>query len=172
MTTRKTQDTSSLDTYAPGLGLLFANLQSLEFLLRLFLYKKRSRPHASFRRGQNFTGLGVGTVLPENALTDYDSLGGLIKRYNEMAKRSLPALEIDHNLVTLRDALAHGRVFVPKTGPPPQLLKFTKPRRGEVRVKFAASLTPEWLAAQNNCIQEAISKLYAANNTARRQRPT
>lgn len=169
MTIHKNQSAVFLDSYTRALGSVFANLHSLEFLLRLFLYKKRSRPHASFRRGQNFTGLSTGTILPVNALTDYQSLGDLIKCYNTKIKRGFPALEIDQNIVTLRNALVHGRVFVPKTGLPLQLLKFAKPRNGKVEIKFAATLTPEWLVAQNDQIQKAIALVNASQKMTRRQ---
>lgn len=169
MTTHKNKNAVFLDSYTRALGSVFANLHSLEFLLRLSLYKKRSRPHVSFRRGQNFTGLSTGSILPVNALTDYQSLGDLIKRYNKKINRSLLSLEIDQNIVTLRDALAHGRIFVPKTGLPLQLLKFAKPRNGKVEVMYAATLTPEWFMAQNDQVQKAIALVNASQKMTRRQ---
>lgn len=170
MGTRKNSNSDALESHARGLGAVFANLQSLEFVLRLFLYRRRSRPHAFFRRGQNLTGLSVGAVLPENAVTDYDSLSDLITRYNTIARRSFAGFEIDHTLVTLRDALAHGRVFLPKTGLELRLLKFTRPRHRKVRVNFAAALTVEWLAAQNARVVREITKIHAAANAARQRR--
>jgi hypothetical protein len=149
---------------------LFTNLQTLEFLLRLFLYRKRSRPHISFVRGQNLTGLRVGKVLPENAVTDYDTLGKLIRRYNAIAARKIPGLKIAKDLVSLRDALAHGRVFVPMTGLPLQLLKFTRPRDGRVKVEFAAALTLDWLGKQSARVLAEIEKVRAATNLGRRHR--
>jgi hypothetical protein len=51
----------------------------------------------------------VGKVLPETEITSYASLGDLIKMYNPVAaKHGYPKL--DHELVELRDALAHGKV--------------------------------------------------------------
>lgn len=156
------------DRHALCLGTLLTNLQTLEFLLRLFLYKRRSRPHISFVRGQNLTGLRVGKVLPENAVTDYDSLRKLILRYNAIAARKDPGLKIAEDLVSLRDALAHGRVFVPKTGLPLQLLKFTKPRNRSVKVEFSAALTVEWLANQGTRVLAEIEKVHAAMSSGRR----
>lgn len=156
------------DRHALCLGTLFTNLQTLEFLLRLFLYKRRSSPHISFVRGQNLTGLRVGKVLPENAVTDYDTLGKLIRRYNAIAARKVPSLKIAEDLVSLRDALAHGRVFVPKTGLPLQLLKFTRPRNKRVKVEFAAALTLEWLVKQSTRVLAEIEKVRAAIDSMRR----
>ena len=158
----------AIDQHALCLGTLFTNLQTLEFLLRLFLYKKRSRPHISFVRGQNLTGLRVGKVLPENAVTDYDSLGKLIRRYNATAVGKVHGLKITDDLVSLRDALAQGRVFVPKTGLPLQLLKFTKPRGKTVRVEFAAALSLDWLEKQSTRVLAEITKVRAAMGSGRR----
>jgi hypothetical protein len=170
MTQLSNSDLKAFDRHARGLGTVFTNLLSLEFLLRLFLYDKRSRPHTSFARGQNLTGLCVGEVLPENAVTAYDSLGKLIGRYNAIAARGVASPKLAENLVSLRDALAHGRLFVPKTGLPLQLIKFTMPRDGKVRVDFAAALSPEWLVEQNARVQTEISKVRTAIDTARRRR--
>ncbi len=160
-------------SHTQGLGTLYGYLQSLEFLLRLFLYKRRSRPHTFFKRGQNLTGLDIGAILPENAITDYDPLSKLIRRYNAIAERSFPGYEIDPKLVTLRDALAHGRVFIPKNGLPPQLLKFASPKNGKVKVMYSASLTPHWCKTEILRVHDDINKVGAAiqKANASRRRP-
>ena len=162
MVTHKSQGIALINDYEQLLGSVIANLHSLEFMLRLYLYKKRSSPHASFRRGQNFTGLLEGATLPINALTDYQTLGDLIKGYNTLVKRRHSDLEIEQGIVNLRDALAHGRVFVPKSGLPLQLLKFSKPHNDKVVVTFSATLSSEWLTAQNVYIQKAIVQVRAS----------
>jgi hypothetical protein len=91
------------------------------------------------------------------------------ERYNAIARRKFPNFEIDRNFVVLRDALAHGRIFVPKTGLPLQLFKYAKPNRGKVKLKLVATLTPEWFTTQKYRVLEAIKKLQDANHATRRK---
>lgn len=77
----------TVNRHALAFGTLVTDLLTLEFLLRLFLYETRSRLEISFVREQNLSGLRVGKVLPENAVTDYDSLGKLIRRFNVTAAK-------------------------------------------------------------------------------------
>lgn len=160
----------TVNRHALALGTLVTDLLTLEFLLRLFLYETRSRREISFVRGQNLSGLRVGKVLPENAVTDYDSLGELICRFNVTAPKQTAGAKIAEDLVNLRNALAHGRLFVHKTGLSLQLVKFTKPHKRKVKVELAARLTLAWFAKQSACVRAEIEKVRAARNSGRRHR--
>jgi hypothetical protein len=165
MTTRKNRDAVSLARYTAPIGAVFTDLLSLEFLLRLFLYERQAKPHNAFKPGQDLTGLRLGAVLPANALTDFKQLKNLIDRYNEFVGPSCPRLKIGPNLVDLRDALAHGRLFIRKNGLRLQLLKFTRPEVGKVKVNFSATLTLKWLAAQSNRLRDESAKVQRARGT-------
>src|SRR4051812_48307320 len=123
----------TLKEHAHHLGGLVANLQSLEFLLRAFLSKLPSARPMGLPHGTDLYSFPVGATVPENDLTSFDSLGQLIDKYNEEAKRSGNAL-LDGSLVELRDALAHGRVSAKPPSDDLRLLKFSKPISGCVTV--------------------------------------
>lgn len=132
--------------YATALGKIVANLQSLEFTLRAFLYQRGDPPHQPLAAGADLYDLRVGDAAPENALTSYDSLGQLVDRYNRVVND--PQLALDRSVVELRDALAHGRVSAPLEATNLSLLKFERPKAGRARVVYCQELTPQWLSDQ------------------------
>ncbi|MEO8500911.1 MAG: hypothetical protein ABI565_08340 [Vicinamibacteria bacterium] len=128
--------------YSEVVGKILANLQSLEFSIRLYLHNTQDPDSALFKG--DFSALRVGDEVPENSLTDYSSMGPLIDRYNGC----VPAdLAVDRTLVDLRDALAHSRMFLPSVTSPPVLIKFQKPVAGKTSVSFVQTSSSEWLAA-------------------------
>lgn len=150
----------TFDEHARQLGGLVANFQSLEFALRAFLQGLPSAPPIGIPYGTDIYSFPAGHVLPENELTNYDSLGTLIRRFNaEMSVQGLP--EIDSNLVEVRDALAHGRVSGLREDTNLRLLKFDKPRNGRVRVTFNEELTEVWFASQKRRVVEAVKHVAA-----------
>ena len=79
------------DDHALGVGRLMGNLQSLEATIRIFL--ARSDPSI-------------------NSIISGPTLGPLIDEYNrQLAGDEL--YSIDQQVVTIRNALAHGLVFAP-----------------------------------------------------------
>ena len=127
--------------YSEVVGKILANLQSIEFSIRLYLHN--TQDSASVHLQQDLAALRVGEMVPENSLTDYASLGQLIDRYNLCTK---PELAVDRSLVDLRDALAHSRMFLPSVAGAPILLKFDRPVGGKARVSFAQTSSSAWLA--------------------------
>ncbi len=143
------------DQHAVHLGGLVGNFQSLEFALRAFLQGLPTARPIGIPQGTDIYSFLVGTELPENELTSYDSLGELIKKFNaEMERRDLS--KIDPALVDVRDALAHGRVSARTPNDNLRLLKFDKAKNGKVRVVFNQKLTEEWFLRQKTRIYEAI----------------
>jgi hypothetical protein len=129
-------------------GLILTNLQSLEFALRLFLYEVECARGATQSCTFDLKDLRVGDLVPENAFTNYDTLGHLVDKVNaEIQSRGL-ADRVDRSVVELRDALAHGRVSSVQPQGPYRVLKFSKPHRGRARVSVAQDMTPEWLSGQ------------------------
>ena len=144
------------------LGKLISNLLSLEFVLRAFLYEHSDPPHNPLPRGLSLNVLKIGDVVPENAMTDFSSLGHLINRYNDVISRRHPNLAVDRTIVELRDALAHGRVSSTDAASDPFLLKFERPGGCKTRVTYSQQLTQEWLREQCNWVREEATKVSEA----------
>jgi len=133
-----------------SMGKILSNLQSLEFALRLFLHEVQKANTASQTVSLDLQSLSVGHWVPENPLTNYDTLGQLIEEVNvELQVRGLQD-RVDQSIVELRDALAHGRVSSMRPEGPFRILKFSKPSNGKVQVTVAVEMTPKWLAQQIN----------------------
>ncbi|MBI3248042.1 MAG: hypothetical protein HYZ50_16175 [Deltaproteobacteria bacterium] len=145
----------TLDEHALNLGGLFGNLQSLEFLLRGFLNRLSGARPIGVPYGTDIYSFPVGTELPENDLTSYDSLSLLVAKFNqEMKCRGTP--EIDEKIVELRDALVHGRVSAAIQDESLRLLKFDEPKNGTVRITFNEVMTEEWFKEQKGRVYAAI----------------
>ena len=143
------------DTRTKLLGEVLGNFQSLEFLLRLFLGKEEFF-RLPLRR------VKPGDTLPECAFTDWDSLGQLIARVNsQFLKLGLPQ-RIDPSLVKVRDALAHGRVFMPADEDVVLLFKFGRPRKGRVTVETKYVLTEDMMGGFRGRVSDAIEMVGAA----------
>jgi hypothetical protein len=147
-----------LDDHARHLGGLIGNFQSLEFLLRIFLSKMPGARPCSAPYGAIYLS-PVGTELPENDITSYDTLGQLIAKFNSEADRQR-CTRIDDGLVAIRDALAHGRVSASEVDEHLRLLKFNKPQNGKVRVVFNEELSEDWFTNQKRRVREAMDIVY------------
>jgi hypothetical protein len=68
-----------------------------------------------------------GAQVPENALTNWDTLGQLISKYNcVLSAAEVPLYSVDSSVVQVRDALAHGRLSAPIKAFPLTLWRFGK----------------------------------------------
>lgn len=127
-----------------SLGTLVNNIQTLEFSLRSCLFKDEITKGIS--KQLNTLELVKGEIVPNNALTNWDTLRDLIQKYNELPISK--DLTIDENLVDIRDAIAHGRVFSSTPNGINQLLRFQKPNNNGVEVEFSVAMTEEWFTTQ------------------------
>jgi hypothetical protein len=155
----------NLEEYATRLGRLAGNLQSLEFVLRAYLYAQQSPPHIPFPAGRSLESFAVGDMVEENALTDYSTLGSLIERYNSLVRATHAHLCVDSSIVDIRDALAHGRISAADPSPQPLLLKFDRPANGFARVSFVQTLTAAWFQEQTVRIMGEVKKVAQAPNS-------
>jgi hypothetical protein len=131
------------------------NFQTLEYLLRVYIGNLPASRPWGIPAGVDIYVSPVGTYLPENDLTSYDSLGQLIDKFNvEANKTGLPT--VDRSLVGLRDALAHGRVSADVPEDTLRLLKFDKPQNGRVRVSFNEVMTEAWFKLQRERTESAV----------------
>lgn len=136
------------DEHAQRLGRLVGNLQSLELALRAFLQQLPGARSFGLPYGTDVYAFPVGSEIPENELTSWDTLGQLLRRFNdEMRRQARPSIE-QVGLVELRDALAHGRISADSDGGNLRLLKFSKPRERRVRITFNECMTPEWFESK------------------------
>jgi hypothetical protein len=142
--------------FTVNLGRLVSNLQSLEFVLRAFLQEGHPM---GVPEGTDIYSYPVGTDLPENEFTGYDTLGRLIDKYNDQAARQ-GLRPIDKTLVDIRDALAHGRVSAAEQNDNLRLLKFSKPVNGRVKVVFNETLTSAWFIVQTKRVSDAIVSVH------------
>lgn len=144
--------------HASYLGQLVANFQCLETWLRLALLKLETTQHAHAET--EFERIAVGASLAENELTDYASLGELIQRFNtRMTAKGAKAVNVA--LVSVRDAIAHGRVIGTASGFPLRLLKFSKPKAGHATLVFNEVMDRNWFNLQILRTHRAIERVRA-----------
>jgi len=143
------------DEHCLHLGGLLGNFQSLEFILRVYLQQLPSARPSGIPYAVSIYTFPVGSVLPENEITSYDSLGILIDKFNkEMTKKQQPL--IDKGIVEVRDAIAHGRISAEIHEFELRLIKFTKPQNGKVTVLFNEIMTADWFKNNKKRVNDAI----------------
>lgn len=140
--------------HAELLGGLVGNFQSLEIAIRLAMAQR----HDSVARntyGDDFRNAPVGTVIALSDLTDFASLRDLINGFNSAFSPEKP---LDLSLVTLRDALAHGRVFAGPSEEEFRIVKFTKPAKGatNVAVEYSEVMTKGWFTENKARVRQAV----------------
>ena len=118
------------DDHALGLGRLMGNLQSLEATIRIFL--TRADPS-------------------KNYIISRDFFGTLIGKYNDQLANDEP-YSIDQQVVTIRNALAHGLVFAPRD----MSLPLTLFHNGQSYV-----MTVDWFQNQQALAQAQINLILA-----------
>ena len=151
----------SPEEYREKLGAIVENFHALEFLLRAFLQNQSTAKPLGVPPGTDIYTVPVGSILPENELTSYDSLGTLIAKFNAvMAAVGQPTVDV--TLVDVRDAIAHGRVSSRTKQGYLRLLKFDQPSSGNVRVVFNEEMNETWFKAETERIWAAIE--LVANN--------
>lgn len=152
---------SSYDEIFPNcLGRLMSNLIQLEFAIRVALHCQE--PDGERLSTEVLRFARPGDELPENFLTDWRSLGGLIEEYNERETHRGAKL-ISDEIVDLRDALAHGRMSASTLTSEYRLIRFAKPdsKRRIVKIESVAVLTLEWFEQQICRTADATEVVYA-----------
>ena len=150
----------NIDDHSRHLGGLIANLNSLEFIIRAFLTKiPGAKPLDTLPKGTDMYTLPIGTELLENDVTNYDTLGTIVEKFNTVSKQS-GAKEIDKTIIEIRDAFAHGRVSAPAINDQLRLIKFSKPQNGKVKITFNEILTEEWFKERKKLVYDAIHLVH------------
>jgi hypothetical protein len=143
------------------LGQLLSNFHSLEFSIRLVLYKNQISNDSSLMLPKDITRYNVGDSVPVNALTDYSSLNILITRFNNLVGRADPASKLDHKLIDLRDSIVHGRIAFEGSVPRERfLMKFKKPNKlGLAEVEASEEMSRNWLLSKKLYVSNEFSKI-------------
>lgn len=149
-----------MTNHASDLGTLVSNFQSLELIIRVYLY---TIDNSSMNTQQNkdLMDLVEGDEIEDNALTNYDSLNNLIDRFNhDMKIRNSMEYALNKKLVRLRDLIAHGRVLgkVPDMNRM-KLFKFEKPKNGKVIVSDSVVMSDHWYAENITLLKNEIRKI-------------
>lgn len=138
-------------SYLHGVGRIIGNLHSLELLLRVFLCEA-NREIIMFPTSS-------GIHVPETHLTNYMSLRKLIQKYNLNLTLAERKFFVDTDVVTVRDALAHGRLTSLSPSLPLTLHKFGLPVDGRVLVEIAETISTEWLESKRELLREQMEKV-------------
>jgi hypothetical protein len=148
----------NLEQHTLESGKLLVNFQSLEFLIRCFLCEEYKEPIEIPEPGAK--------RVRETHLTNFDSLGTLIDKYNALVSINHPDYVIDRSIVDIRDGLAHGRVIAKVPNPPLRIFKFNKPSNGFVNLTFDQMLDDDWFNKNRALIFQQTEKVL---NCARLQ---
>jgi hypothetical protein len=158
-------DFYNMGPFFRDLGNLQTKFLILEYDLRTFLFNRSGKPFI-----QDFDTISVGDFVDENPFTNRDSLGTLIDKYNVIVKNA-PSAVIHRNIVKIRDALAHGRVYRRSVESQLRLLKFSQVDKatGKVETDFAETLDPPTLGRWNAYMFMTIRKVedYAKAEAAK-----
>jgi hypothetical protein len=149
------------------MGTLVVNLQSLEFALRAFLHNDEIGWQKKETQPEFLEGIAEGDEVPDNAFTNFDTLGQLIEKYNKLVGSTNSEFSVDADLKNTRDALAHGRIASrsPSHDEPQKLVKYDKPSNGKVSVSHCVVLSKGWFDKEIKRIYEAVQKVSKANDT-------
>jgi hypothetical protein len=134
--------------FPSAMGTLVMNLQTLECALRAILHELHTQSGGPKLPVFSFDSCACGDWVPETPLTNYDTLGQVIIRFNSMLSSRGIAERIDMSLVGTRDAIAHGRVLTDDPGRPMRLFKFSKPKGNKVQITVFVEMTHEWFKGE------------------------
>ena len=147
----------SLSKHTFYLGKLIANLQSLEFVIRIFLSKLPDSQPMGIPYGADIYSYPVGTKFLQSAVTDYSPLGKLVDRFNTGAMAAGLTQRIAPTIVDIRDALAHGRLSAPASGGEMRIIKFGRPdAEGKVEMTYNELMDHKWFKRHVKQVYEAL----------------
>lgn len=150
----------TVDEHAKLLGGVMVNLHSLEVAIRCYLSRLPSLNKSDSASGFNALVLPVGAEAAEDVITNYESLGKLVKKFNcEMGKQGKST--IDLCIIGLRDALAHGRVTAKLEEQEMRIVKFSRPIKGIVKVEVNEIMSADWFASKRRFVYDAVMLVHA-----------
>ncbi len=142
--------------HAESIGKLLSNLLSLELLARLFLAKKLGQeefPEDKHKKGGFVT---------SNALTNYDTLDKVLKKYNRNSEKKYHV--DDKTLTGLRDCLAHGRILTNLQNNFFKLFKFSRPdKNNTVEITHLLYMDKNWFDENILFVKRECDKIINAS---------
>ena len=123
-----------LERYALKIGKFWGNFNSLELLIRLYLYR-------NFNCKKSGLDVEIGDEIDVNPINNFDTFSQLCDKLNNESGLSLDF----SGILTLRDAMAHGRITTLDVTMPLTVIKFSKPKNGKVTVETRIELTDGYL---------------------------
>jgi hypothetical protein len=103
--------------------------------------------------------LKEGDYVRESAITSWAGLGTLVNAANARLEAVGSSAKIDPFVVTIRNALAHGRVLHRGDDDIPTLVKFGTPQAGRVKVESVVVLSADNLNAWTKTIEDETMKV-------------
>jgi hypothetical protein len=104
------------------------------------------------------------TLVPENYFTNYLSLEPIIDQYHDALNADeKKKFMVDKDVVTVRDTLAHGRLYTAEKGFPAALWKLGRAKDGKVPA-MNVTLTKDWLVKTSNNIDAQRRKVFECFN--------
>jgi len=159
-------DKDRFEAHALSLGKLIGNLQSLEMGARMAIVNLDKR--AAEQVQSQLPQVKAGDLVELNAFTNKDDLTQTLEKFN---KRAPSECRIDiRPIVSLRDALAHGRIFGFGPVRPIRILKFgQKATAGKVPVELAVDMTDDWFRENIQILGQALEKIRKALDYEKRE---
>lgn len=158
---------ANFELHALNLGKLVGNLLTIEMAARMFLAKHEEEFQS--RITTQLPRVSEGDLVESDAFTNSDDLRQTLEKYNKRVPSKELACPIDE-IVSLRDALAHGRTFGFGEMPHLRLLKFSrKATEGKYRVELAQDMSASWFLHKNSVLESATEKLTQALNYEQRK---
>ena len=149
------------DWHVWNVGFLIEQLRVIEYSARVaigILQRKES--------SVDFSNLPEGSWVAEDAVTNYDPLERVLRRFNGLA----PArYRVDvQRLVELRHQLAHGRLISRAAARgtlehlPLVTVRFAKPKSGRVQVTAVIEMSEEWFREQRLFLSGVVDTMMLA----------
>ncbi|HYN65115.1 MAG TPA: hypothetical protein VES36_10980 [Candidatus Limnocylindrales bacterium] len=151
-----------VELHALRLGKLLGTLQLIEMDARLAIVTRDGHEVGQVRA--QLPTVSVGDSVELNALTNPDSLGKTLVQYNE---RVPPEWRVDvEQIVFVRDALGHGRLFTFGSVRPDaalRLMKFSQAvTDGMVTVTMSIDMTEAWFNERIAFLGDALKRVRQA----------
>ena len=143
------------------LGVLWGCIKALETQLRIFF----DAYDGAIRDGTfhpDYSNISVGTLVPQCRLTKFSYFDKLLHEYNGVVSAARSQIEKATEISNLRNALAHGTVFISSDDRPYRhLLNFKAVNDSTTEVSFAAYMSPDWFDTQQHLILDAVQKVMS-----------
>jgi len=151
------------ESHSRYLGILWANLHSLETALRIALCGMERVPDLQSRLHALFEA-PVGQTVADDHFTKHNQLHDLIRIFNDIVGPTGIQI-IEPDIGELRHALAHGRVTAVSNESDIRLINFKRVKGGDPVICYSAAMTPKWFKAQRKRVRDATTRVHAFSKT-------